>query len=807
MITQRTRSFTTLLFSVGFLLVFPFAWEGLDAQTRYAGAMLYGLTGLLWLVLRLRSPHPFSLPRLAWPFLALLGLSLALVTVSPVALSGFLWWLNGQVVFVLFLFFVDSFRLGWKVRTWEIALISVGLFFSLWNVLELVMWHLRWYFVSGEIFSSPPVNYRSAGLSFWHANTLGGFFSLILPLVWVRLLRARTTRRRILWGVVFALFSLTLYNASSRGSWIGVALGIGLTSLMIYWPKLAAALNGSAFRRNRNVPENSEGRWSGGVVRHTRSILVGLLVLALVTAIGYLLVRQVQLTQHGTPSERILIWSVAARLIGLSPVWGHGLGSFTIEYGLQTAGVPAFPFVHAHNAVLQVGAEMGILGLLILGWLVWFIVRAFLSAWQAGKGTRRRYLLAAYAGAGIAFAAHQMVDFLVGQMSYALTMVLILALVLRLAPASQYERFPKKWSIPIIILLMGMSFIGIWFTFSGLDFYSQGLASARNEDWLEARGKICQSASTDPGNPLYTFQCALSNAFLAAQTGDVQALEQALVYQRQGLALDPYWPPNWANLASYEWQTGETQNALAHMRRLVKTAPRNSSYQLNLGWMEEAMGNTQAAKSAYAQAVCLNPWLRVSPHMQETALRREVARQPCLQDMRSVAEWQTNQYLFEGYQAWKDGDPAEAERKFHLSIQSHPYNSAAYAYLGLLQQEDGRPTEAWRSVKTGLFLNDENLRALAVAAQVALAQGKSQEALAYLAKFMDLYRAQKVPGLYYILLYRQDSLPADISPFLQRSINEDILSSFTRLAEHLAQTGDFERQAQVLAWMAELGRP
>jgi len=109
------------------------------------------------------------------------------------------------------------------------------------------------------------------------------------------------------------------------------------------------------------------------------------------------------------------------------------------------------------------------------------------------------------------------------------------------------------------------------------------------------------------------------------------------------------------------------------------------------------VGDPEAARRAYAQAICLNPWLRTALPMQETALRRQVALQPCQEEPRSDAEWQTNQYLYEGYQAWRSGDSAAAEDKFRLSIQSHPYNSAAYAYLGLLQQEGGRPMDAWRT--------------------------------------------------------------------------------------------------------------
>ena len=89
---------------------------------------------------------------------------------------------------------------------------------------------------------------------------------------------------------------------------------------------------------------------------------------------------------------RIEIWIDTLRLIALSPVWGHGFGSFMYEYprlqewhtgvftawGIQQTGV-AHHAGAVHNEYLQVVAELGLVGLAGFGALVWYSMRGAFS--------------------------------------------------------------------------------------------------------------------------------------------------------------------------------------------------------------------------------------------------------------------------------------------------------------------------------------------------------------------------------------------------------------------------------------------
>lgn len=101
-------------------------------------------------------------------------------------------------------------------------------------------------------------------------------------------------------------------------------------------------------------------------------------------------------------------WRVALRLFGDHPLSGTGLGSYRAEYcdakaalverGAEFFGEHQFPvFANAHSEPLEVAAELGLLGLLALGWALWGLGRALVRAGKALLETERGL---AWGGAG-----------------------------------------------------------------------------------------------------------------------------------------------------------------------------------------------------------------------------------------------------------------------------------------------------------------------------------------------------------------------------------------------------------------------
>jgi O-antigen ligase len=72
-----------------------------------------------------------------------------------------------------------------------------------------------------------------------------------------------------------------------------------------------------------------------------------------------------------TGGDRLQIWKATPRIIADHPLLGVGAGNFStvsLAYGLSEGGLP---FAHAHDLLLTIGAERG---LLALAFAVWFLV-------------------------------------------------------------------------------------------------------------------------------------------------------------------------------------------------------------------------------------------------------------------------------------------------------------------------------------------------------------------------------------------------------------------------------------------------
>jgi O-antigen ligase len=81
-----------------------------------------------------------------------------------------------------------------------------------------------------------------------------------------------------------------------------------------------------------------------------------------------------------TGGRREQIWSTTPRIIADHPLLGVGAGNFpkvSLEYGLSEGG---FPFEHAHDLALTIGAERGLGGLALLLWFLAAVAKTGFSA-------------------------------------------------------------------------------------------------------------------------------------------------------------------------------------------------------------------------------------------------------------------------------------------------------------------------------------------------------------------------------------------------------------------------------------------
>ncbi len=767
------RELWTLAISVALLLVATMQGVGIvKFPASYSILTIYTIGTIVWIIARFRNKREFHLPRFTIFFGILLILTALLVSKSPLLGPSIERFLGGILLLLAMMFVVDSLEGPWKALTWENGLLTVAIIVSVIGLTDVIEWYRTWWEISGNTFTQPPFQFRLPGSWLYHPNILAGFINIVLPITFVRILRSKDARIRAMWVACFFLLSINLYFTSSRGGWVGAVLGIGLTLILLFRISILRAWKTFSAERNRYL------NWRIFVV-------AGIILLFWVILVGAF-VRQLQHATHGPiATARTEIWSRAFDIILDSPLLGHGPGSFSVLIAQASQNPPGFYWAHAHNMWLQIGAETGVLGLLVVSIMVVTLAIAFLRAWKNAAEDNRSDL-AAYAGVLVAVLSHNLVDHLFDSYLYSVSVIIVCVLILHLQPEKRKPKFPAEKITPMVGVIL-IIFISVSvFTLQGSRGYSEGVEHALSGDWNNARDKICNAAEINPNQSIYSYQCVLLNLKHVADGNSAESLQTTIDLQKAAMELDPYWPVHWANLATLEWIIGDEEAAVKHMEVAIDAAPRYALFHLNLGWMEEQLGHEANALEAYTIALKNDPFLARTIFFAKTDLRQSALLAEHFEE--SLA--QPEQYSWLGWQSLSDDDPETARHNFGLSIQERAQNPSAYAGLALAAQMLGDDEGASRFIQIAFFSGSASTTNILSAARIARAQGLEEDAIILFMQAYEALKGPKVSSNYYTLVHRRATLPFDFMPqFMRANITQDLLDDFNWLADRLEERG------------------
>ncbi len=259
-------------------------------------------------------------------------------------------------------------RLRWIIN----GLIIIGLLLAVAAPIA-VEWSAKLAFIPAQIYQ--PFNIMLSDTI--HPNVMAGSLALILPISLGWFLFA--WRELTILEKLLAFFSslsmlIVLVLTQSRGAWIAIF------AVLVFFPLF---------------------RWKWGWILS----LFGILATAgLVYAIGITRVMNAIVSGGSIRGiqGRLEIWERAYYMIRDFPFTGIGMGSFT-----QVADA-LYPFsianpgtiFHAHNLFLQIGADLGIIGL--FAWVAIFVIH-LVQAWKSRlDGIKRNQLLIGAAGFALA---------------------------------------------------------------------------------------------------------------------------------------------------------------------------------------------------------------------------------------------------------------------------------------------------------------------------------------------------------------------------------------------------------------------
>jgi O-antigen ligase len=300
------------------------------------------------------------------------------------------------------------------------AVLAAGLF-------QVVYGARRWFSTSRTIWGVevPGSDERLRG-TFVNPDHLALYLQLALAVTfawgWWAVWRARETlglERRLLLLVPPVLVWLTLFAGlaftGSRGGAVALLCSVAVQGGLV----------ASLTRRGR-------GRWKRHLGRGLAAV-GGMLVLGL----GALLVLRQAFERLLATSPYELTWNTrtyayraALELWERFPLFGTGLGTFRDTFPLvQTDRLPG-EWTHAHSAPLELGATVGIVGLLLVAVGLALLVRRLLAVWFQAPASEGKAAALGALGAVASAMAHEWVDFGLTMPGTAFTLALICGVAL-----------------------------------------------------------------------------------------------------------------------------------------------------------------------------------------------------------------------------------------------------------------------------------------------------------------------------------------------------------------------------------------
>jgi O-antigen ligase/tetratricopeptide (TPR) repeat protein len=766
-----------LLIPTFFVWLLTFDWiarahPGIQAFTRIA----FTIMALLWVIQRLRNHSTLLVTSSGLLLCLYVAYSGILIFRAPLKLHAIEVEVNSILYLLAFLFFLEDTQSETHRRAWQFAFLQVAIIFSIFNLLLVARWWNLWLQLADSPFQLPPFGFRLPGLFLQHPNVEAAFLNLVLPFIFLGIIRSSDRKLQFSLSLLLLLFMITSFFASSRGAWLATASSLGVVVLLYYWEPLSRSLKQFLQRRKLRI---SFGRI--------------LLIICGLIAIGSLGLLSYQQARYGSHGGRLDIWRIAWEIFLDAPLLGHGPGSFHVLSAVKAGIPPGFYLVHAHNLILQILGEAGVIGVLILGVILFQLLRCLRTRWPFNKQDEPE--LIAYIAVFIGMLTHQMVDYAFEAPLYSVGIMYILANISRLELKPTIRLSNRHYSTMILLGILILYGAGSIFTFRGASDQFQAVQAAQDGDWESARIYSCRAKDVNGSISFYAFQCGLTSAISANVNDNDHLLQEAQVNYQSGFEVDPYWSLHRASLASIEWELGSRQDALEHMLEAQSQSPRSSILALNLAWMYAEQNQTGPSSDNLQLAFELNPWLWRS----YTGGMDSMDEILDPENLERIAEGmpKATYYALTGW-LYLEADAIEkAGEAFTLALDHDPLRVEAYAGLGKIALLAGDRSEAERFLLYADLTGRRSSILEEVKGEFQALEGNTEVALEHWLQGARLILWPSDAGPYYESAYGRAYLPMDYPPqVILPSLSPTLKQGFLQALED--SRGSVKAEAETL---------
>lgn len=287
--------------------------------------------------------------------------------------------------------------------------------------------------------------------------------------------------------------------------------------------------------------------------------------------------------RSSTIQERLYYLQVGKAMVAERPVFGMGLGSVDLYFG-RYKPPEAREARYLHNWVLQIAAELGLVGVALAGL---FILLLFARVLRNGNW-RQPLVFPSLAGAGV-LTLDGLVQLSFNQRELMALFGLFCALLLHAgaAPARSISAARVRTAAAVGALVLGFLFHLV-----------PRLAASNQRDvaeellevgeWELARRQVRRAQAISPRDP--------SNALLLASIEEAQGnLPAARMHLQAAIRLQPESASAHASLARLLQRQGDFAGAETELQEALKRYPSNWRYHDQMSQLEQARGNEAKA--------------------------------------------------------------------------------------------------------------------------------------------------------------------------------------------------------------------
>ena len=631
---------------------------------------------------------------------------------------------------LIFFLLCDLILYGWRREIFELSLLIFVGYLLLLGIATIVDHYWSWYLLRVPGYPLVLLRYRLFGVTA-HPNLFAMLIYITLPFVIIRLARAKKSITKIIWFIWLLMATIVFYFINSRGGMVAASFALAITLGWILFQD--------------GIPTKGKLKDWLWTRRKIFSGLIAFLAIFLVLTVFFQIVSpQGSTLKHGggISAGRTKFWQIAFNMFQHNPILGSGLSTYPRFYYQE---IPTLGWIaqHSHNLYIDVVAQLGILGIICLLWIIAAIPFLYIRSKRAQHPLKFNYrlenedlLFGTIAGI-TGFLIHSIVDVVI--LTPHTIIPLIILVIIGISSANLIHP-GKKLKSRILPSFVGILFLVIVTTYSYVQNNSHqaqinSREHANQNNWQESIVALEHALTLAPNKSFFEEQLGFANGVLSELENDETSLTNALEIYPASIHEQSFWAPHYLNYAILLEKNNENDRAI----KILESIPSNwftTWYfpALILGERLEENGDIENAKHFIRLGLQNRPWVKDFVICKKSFICQEIAPGMFLDDETYSMHEKAINLIEEG----QFNEVLQIQTRLNYSeMPALLWIDRAYAHIYLKDYKHAR-YEIQIADELGAMDNDETRSYMAfVVSEFLTTKGEYDQAEKILTNFVD----------------------------------------------------------------------